>query len=228
MRATALVRNRRTSRMKKTSKHSPRTIGGLRISTLLLLGGFSLAALGSQVGPGVSAFFTDTGTVGTNTFTTGRLDIKLNGADSITGLFTVNPMAPGDSQTQQVTVLNGTNSLPLRYAISAGTATNADALGLKDALVLKIKTLGTSCATFDGTSLYDSTTGNDGIDGPVSAKLVGDLAQGAQAGDRALAATASESLCFQVSLPIAAANALQGATTTAQWVFSAEQTANNP
>lgn len=206
----------------------PRTVGGLRLSSVLLAGGFALAALSSQVGPGVSAFFTDTATLDTNTFTTGRLDIKLNTLDAVTGLFTVSPMAPGDSQTQQVTVLNGTNSLPLRYAISAGTATNADALGLKDALVLKIKTLGASCAAFDGTSLYDSSTGNDGIDGPASAKLVGDLAQGNQAGDRVLATNGTESLCFQVSLPITAANALQGATTTAQWVFSAEQTANNP
>jgi predicted ribosomally synthesized peptide with SipW-like signal peptide len=198
-----------------------------RLSSFLLLGGLGVAALGAQVGPGVSAFFTDSATASANSFTAGTLDIKLNGSDSVTGLFSISPMAPGDAQTQQVDVSNGGN-LALRYSIAAGTATNADGLGLKDALQLRIKTLGTSCAAFDGTALYDSSTGNDGIDGPASGRLVGDAAQGSQAGDRSLATSGSESLCFQVSLPLSAANSLQGATTTAEWVFSAEQTSNNP
>jgi spore coat-associated protein N len=198
-----------------------------RLSSVLLLGGLGVAALGSQVGPGVSAYFTDSAEASANSFTAGRIDIKLNGADSVTGVFAVSPMAPGDSQTQQVAVSNAGN-IGLRYSVAAGTVTNADGLGLKDALVLKIKTLGTSCTAFDGTSLYDSSAGNDGIDGPVSGKLVGDAAQGAQTGDRSLAASGSEALCFQVSLPLSAANTLQGATTSAQWVFSSEQTANNP
>ena len=201
--------------------------GRLRFRSFLLVGGLAVAAVGSHVTPGVSAFFTDSANLSANSFTAGRLDIKLTGADTVSGLFSVSPMAPGESSTQTVAVSNA-GTLALRYAVSAGTVTNADGLGLKDALVLKIKTLGTSCATFDGTSLYDSSTGNDGIDGPASAKLVGDSAQGSQSGDRSLAASASETLCFQVSLPLTAANALQGATTTAQWVFSAEQTVNNP
>ena len=77
------------------------------------------------------------------------------------------------------------------------------------------------CDNFDGTQLYsgdlDSTAG----------KLVGDNTQGAQAGDRALAASGSETLCFRASLASSTGNAYQGATTTATFTFDSEQTANN-
>ncbi len=198
----------------------------MQFSSLLLVGGMALAAVGTQVGPGVSAFFTDTANLNTNTFTAGTLDIKLNGSDSVTGAFAVSGMAPGDTSTQTVAVTNP-GSLALRYAISAGTVT--DALAMKDILVLRIKTLGASCAAFDGTTLYDSSVGSEGIDGPASFKLVGDAAQGAQTGDRPLAgAGGAESLCFRIELPITAPNSVQGGTANAQWVFSAEQTSNNP
>ena len=56
----------------------------------------------------------------------------------------------------------------------------------------------------------------------------GSPVQGAQAGDRVLAAGANEVFCVNVTLPLAATNASQGATTTATFTFDAEQTANNP
>ena len=127
--------------------------------------------------------------------------------------------------TNPLTVTNATGSLAARYSTSS-VATNADAKGLKDQLVLTIKTGVTTCtnagSAATGTSIYtgdlDSTAG----------KLVGDVAQGAQAGDRALAAgVASETLCFQVSLPSATGNACTSAATTATFTFDAEQTANN-
>jgi len=49
-----------------------------------------------------------------------------------------------------------------------------------------------------------------------------------QAGDRTLAASASEILCFNVSLPSGTGNAYQGLTSTATFAFQAEQTTNNP
>ena len=57
---------------------------------------------------------------------------------------------------------------------------------------------------------------------------VGSSAQGANAGDRNLAAGASEVLCFRVSLALSTGNAFQGATSAATFTFDAEQTANNP
>jgi len=58
--------------------------------------------------------------------------------------------------------------------------------------------------------------------------LFGSSAQGSQPGDRTLAAASSEVLCFQVGLPIATGNALQGAASDVTFTFDAEQTANNP
>jgi hypothetical protein len=128
--------------------------------------------------------------------------------------------------TNSLVIANAAGSAALRYAISA-TATNSDGKGLKDQLTLVIKTVdvttpGTPCDNFDGTQLYsgdlDSTAG----------KLVGDSAQGAQAGDRNLAVGVSETLCFRATLPTTTGNASKSATTTATFTFDAEQTANNP
>jgi hypothetical protein len=132
---------------------------------------------------------------------------------------------PGDSVGANPLVLTNGGSAQLRYAI-ASTATNTDTLGLKDALTLTIKTIdvttpGVPCDNFDGTQLYtgdlDSSAG----------KLVGDSAQGAQSGDRTLAASASETLCFKVSFPSSATGPASAAT-TATFTFNAEQTASNP
>src|SRR5207244_12796788 len=112
---------------------------------------------------------------------------------------------PGDQVTAPITVSND-GTLTLRYAISS-VATNVDTKGLKDQLVLTVKSGVTTCTNAayaaDGTSLYsgdlDSSAG----------LLVGDATTGADSGDRALAASANEVLCFHVSLPLATGNAFQ-------------------
>ena len=178
-----------------------------------------LTTLSTLAGLGV---FTDTQSVGSNTFTTGTVDISTAPASA---LVTYSNMAPGDSTTQSLAVTNA-GTLALRYAI-AGSATDPDGKGLKDQLVLTVKTIdvttpGTPCDDFDGTQLY---TGD--LDGTTGA-LVGSNAQGAQAGDRPLSASSSETLCFRADLPLSTGNAFQNATTTATFTFDAEQTVNNP
>ena len=168
------------------------------------------------------ALFTDTASVGSNTFTTGTVDLTTS---PTTALVTFSNMAPGDTTTQSL-VVNNAGTLAYRYAISS-TATNTDAKGLKDQLVLTIKTIdvttpATPCDNFDGTQLYTGDTDS------TAGKLVGDNTSGAQAGDRNLSASASETLCFRVNLPTATGNAFQNATTTVTFTFDAEQTANNP
>ena len=168
------------------------------------------------------AVFTDSVSVAGNSFSTGTVDLTATPASAV---ITFSGMAPGDSITDDLVVANA-GTLALRYAISS-SATNADAKGLKDQLTLTIKTIdvttpATPCDNFDGTQLYsgdmDSTAG----------KLVGDNAQGAQSGDRVLAASSSETLCFRALLPTSTGNAFQGAATTVTFTFDAEQTANNP
>ncbi|MDP9336278.1 MAG: hypothetical protein M3Q30_23600 [Actinomycetota bacterium] len=169
------------------------------------------------------AIMTSTATVGSNTFTSGTVIISTDHPS--TAIVSFSGMMPGDSVGANALVVSNTGSAQLRYAISS-SATNADTLGLKDALTLTVKTIdvttpGVPCDNFDGTQLYtgdlDSTSG----------KLVGDAAQGAQAGDRTLAAAASETLCFKVSFA-SSATGPAGAATTATFTFSAEQTSNNP
>jgi predicted ribosomally synthesized peptide with SipW-like signal peptide len=180
-----------------------------------------LAGLGAF---GALSIFTSTATVPDNAFTTGTVKISTS-SDGI-ALITYDNMAPGDTTTQSLVVSND-GSLELRYAISS-SATDTDLKGLKDQLVLTIKTIdvtlpATPCDDFDGTPLY---TGD--LDDGASGYLVGDPTQGPDTGDRPLAASASETLCFQVSLPSGTGNAYQDATTTATFTFKAEQTKNNP
>jgi len=178
-----------------------------RRGILAILLGLTTISLGA--GMFSLAIFTDTD-ASTGTFAAGTIDIE----SSPTVAFTVTGMVPGDSNTQALTIDNaGTASL--RYALST-TATNT----LGDTLTLTIKTLGTSCALFDGTSVLAATA----LDGAV----VGNPTQGADAGDRTLAGAASEVLCFRVSLPLATGDSLQNATSSATFTFDAEQTANNP
>ena len=83
-------------------------------------------------------------------------------------------------------------------------------------------TPGTPCDDFDGTQLY---TGD--LDDGAGGLLVGDPAQGAQGGERVLAASTNETLCFLVEL-LSTATGPEGASTTTTFTFDAEQTVNNP
>jgi hypothetical protein len=188
-----------------------------RVTASLLL----LVVLAVAWSQDVLAAFTGQKSAGPMTFTAGTVALTTS---PTTALLTYAAMQPGASVTNSITVTN-TGSSQLRYAISS-TATNADGKGLKDQLVLTVKTVdvstpGVPCDDFDGTQLYsgdlDSTAG----------KLVGDNTQGSQAGDRTLNASANEVLCFRASLPLSTSTAYQGATTTATFTFDAEQTANN-
>ncbi len=190
-----------------------------KVFVLALLG---IGLLGLIAATSSVAVFTDSASVGSNSFTTGTVDISTSPASA---LVTYSGMAPGDLVTNPLVVTNA-GSLQLRYAISS-SATSTDAKGLKDQLTLTIKTIdvttpGVPCDNFDGTQLYSAD-----LDGTTGA-LVGSNAQGSQAGDRTLNASASETLCFRVQLPSSTGNAFQNATTTATFTFDAEQTANNP
>jgi spore coat-associated protein N len=178
-----------------------------RRGVLALLLGLTTLSLGA--GMFSLALFTDQAQ-STGTFASGTIDIT----SSPSVAFTVTNMVPGDSQTAALTVANA-GTAALRYSLTS-VATNT----LGDTLTLEIKTQGTSCAAFDGTAVLAATA----LDGA----LVGSSAQGAQAGDRNLAASTSEVLCFRVALPIGTGNALQGQGSSATFTFDAEQTANNP
>ncbi len=192
-----------------------------RTLVLMLIAG--LLAGFASVG---SALFTSTASIAANTFTTGTVTISTNPTSAAV---TFTTMAPGDQVTAPITVTNG-GSLALRYAITS-TVTNADSKGLGAQLQVTIKSGVTAC-TNAGFSASGTIINNSGAAGPLGSltgplNLVGDPTTGAQTGDRALASSASEVLCFNVSLPSSTGNAYQNATTTATFSFVAEQTVNN-
>ncbi|HET7677199.1 MAG TPA: TasA family protein [Candidatus Limnocylindrales bacterium] len=190
------------------------------LALLLLLAGLLVTSAGMSA---LSlALFTDQETVA-GTFGSGSIVLDAAKVDALS--LTTADMLPGDSVTDDVVVEND-GTAQLRYALST-SSTNADAKALRDVLTLTVKTIdlttpGTPCDDFDGAStLYSGVLG-------ASTASFGSPTAGSQAGDRTLAAAASETLCFRISLPATAGNAYQAATTTTTFTFDAEQTANNP
>jgi predicted ribosomally synthesized peptide with SipW-like signal peptide len=183
------------------------------------------AALALLVGclaasPDVLGAFTDTKQVTANAFTTGTVNLASSPAS---GFISLSMMSPGDVVTAPVTVSN-TGATALRYAVTSTTSENS----LAGQLDLYIKSGVTTCTTAgfgaSGSVIYNNTSRLGSTSG---VNVVGDPGQGAQAGDRPLAAGVGEALCFQVSMPSAITSTYQGLTVTATFTFQAEQVANN-
>lgn len=181
----------------------------------ILLGLSVVSALGATTTVDSLAVFADTEANGANTMSTGSVSI----ADAPdTAFLNASNMAPGDNTMASLAVSNN-GTLQLRYSLTS-SSTNDDAKGLATQLQLEIRPdTGAGCAARDGALLYS---------GALSAATFGSVAQGAQAGDRVLAASASETLCFRVELPLGSDNTFQTAATTATFTLTAEQTSNNP
>jgi spore coat-associated protein N len=187
------------------------------------LAAVGLAVVSITAGATSLALFTSTASADANAFSTGTVTI---GTTPTTALVTLAGMAPGDQVTAPITVSNS-GTLALRYSVSS-SATNADVptpKGLKDQLVMTVRSGVTTCTNAayaaDGTQLYSGDLDS------AAGKLVGDPASGNDSGDRALAASTSEVLCFHVGLPSGSGNGFQNAATTATLTFDAEQTKNN-
>jgi len=182
-----------------------------------------LALFVSVISLGVLALFTDTASVPGNTFSTGTVDISTAPSSA---LVTFSGMAPGDQVTNPLTVTNA-GTLALRYAVTSTTTENTLAAQLDMTIWDENEEAdgGTTCnATAPATVLYaPADLGSTG-----GTNVIGNPAQGSQAGDRTLNAAASEVLCVKVSLPSSTGNTFQGLTSTATFAFQAEQTSNNP
>ena len=202
--------------MKNYRRHTKRVLAAL----------MAITAAAGLIATVSTALFTDSVPVGSNTFNTGTVDLTTSPTSAIWTAVTTG--APGDRATGTLAVTNA-GSLELRYAVT-GSNTNAT---LAAGMNLRIGLRGGASCDFpyhntDGTTttLTDDTQLFAGAES--TAALIGSTTQGAQAGDRTLAASATENLCFAVVLPTTAANSLQGLNNTATFTFDAEQTANNP
>ncbi len=168
------------------------------------------------------AVFTDDASVDANTFMTGTIEISTS---PTTALVTFSDMAPGDSIQPDagIVVTNDSSTLEMRYAITSTTTEDVLAAAL-DLTIREVDVEPTvKCDDFDGTIIYAT---ND-LGSTSGINVVGNPAQGADSGDRVLALSTSETLCFRVALPLSATGP-EGITTTATFLFQAEQTKNNP
>ena len=172
----------------------------------ILISLMSIALVIGLVGVGTMAYFSDAETSTGNTFAAGTVDLALTGGEPLP--FQITGMAPGDTVTGTVTVTNS-GTLELRYAMT----TTPDANSILDEQLTVVIT------DADGVELYSGVLSNAGIGNP---------AQGEQSGDRVLAAGGSEILTFTVTLPAGSDNTYQGLSCVVNFVFNAEQTANNP
>lgn len=170
------------------------------------------------------ALFTDSQSVGANTFSTGDVEISTSVTTDLVS-FSSPKMVPGDSVVDGLTVTNA-GSVELRYAVKS--TTDEDVLAAQLELHMWAESAeadtDTTCATTPPTTvLY----GPGDLGSTTGLNIAGDPTQGPQTGDRTLAAAATEVLCFKVALPIGTGNAYEAKSTTATFAFEAEQTANN-
>jgi hypothetical protein len=177
-----------------------------RRALLAVLLSASILTLGS--GAFSLAQFTDTESTD-GTWSAGTIILGVSPSPT----FTVDDILPGQSGTQDITVSNaGTGDL--RYAMAA--AAIADPTAMSNQLTLTVNA-GTCLAP--GAELYT---------GAMNGASFGDPTQGDDPGDRVVAATGTDALCFSWSFPLAAGNGYQGASATVQFTFNAEQTDYNP
>jgi len=196
----------------------------------ILVALMAVGGLAALLGVASQAIWTDTDTVGGNNFATGSVSLTTSPTSAI--WTAVTGAAPGDiSGTGSLTVTNN-GTMELRYAVTGANTDATLAAGMNLRIGLEGPDAGTVCEfpyhNADGTTttLTDDTQLFAGALN--TAALIGSNAQGAQAGDRTRAASASEVLCFAVVLPSTASNTLQSLSNTTTFTFDSEQTANNP
>ena len=169
---------------------------------------------------GAIALFTDQATNPGNTFSTGTVDLAI---DPATAMFTVSNMAPGDVQYSGIKLTNS-GSLQLRYAMTTTADGNST---LDEQLKLTIDVV-TDWGDDDTWFTLDDVGADIYPDGILSSAAIGNATQGNDLGDRTLNASDIERLRFKVTLPLSTEDEFQDTTCTVDFVFDAEQTANNP
>lgn len=185
------------------------------LAVALLAVGF--LSVGAQMT--TQALFTETESLGSNTFSTGTLDIASSPSETVVSF---SAMAPGDSIVAPLTVTNG-GDMELRYAVTSTTDEDTLAGLLSMTIKENVSSCDASGFSTDGSVVY----GPGDLGSQATMSVLGDPAQGEQAGDRVLGASVGETLCVKVELPSGAGNSAQGLNTTATFALSAEQTANN-
>ena len=160
---------------------------------------------------GTLAAWIDDATASGATFSSGTIDLIVGGAANDAFDFSamgVTNMVPGSTEAQTITV-NNNGSATFKYTVTSA-ATNGDTKALMDALTWRMTT-----GTASGTDLSRLCSGGTVVN--TGTGINGSLISTG----RQVLTTATETLCFEVTLPTGALSALQGATTTAILTFTA-------
>jgi predicted ribosomally synthesized peptide with SipW-like signal peptide len=196
-----------------------------RTRAILSLGAVAVLATGMSV-KGTFAFWTDAATANTGTFTSGTLDISVNGAlaaqnggsTSLTN-FKLDTMVPGESVAFSFPVKNE-GTVPLTYKVTGtGSGALAVANGMQYAVFFG------SSASNTGTSANGNRAGSCGSTAATDTNttLLTATSTTLTGSDRTLASGASETVCVVARLNFNAGNDLQGKSGSASLVFDSKQ-----
>lgn len=175
---------------------------------------------------GTMAYWTDQGTMTTGDISAGSLDLRLNNSSTLINQggtwnntdFAASSLIPGESVAFSFPVRND-GTAGFRFSATA-TASGTLATGLRFTT-----TYGASAASNSGSASNGNRAGTCGANtvATSSVTLSASSASVINTPGVTVASGASSTVCVIVALDSSAANALQGATTTASYVFNAVQ-----
>lgn len=190
----------------KMWRRAVRVLASARLRALLSLG----MVLGLGV-VGTMAAWSTSATATSGEFTTGTVDIKLNGSDGVVTqpyVFTTGPVLPGKSVAQVIAVQN-TGSLPFRFDVTAyGAGTLLPSLSITARAGGAVSN--GACTGGTPQSTVSQIPASPGASPNLSTAL------GAVA-----ATTGVTNYCVQVNLSLAAPSNLQGTTADVTLLFTA-------
>lgn len=194
----------------------------------------ALVALGMLLGVtqlGTMASWSDSATVNSGAITSGTLDLTVGeaAANQLTGQggtwthssLAIAGMAPGESIAKLLTVGNG-GSIPLTYNGTVATSNNALFNATTPGLQVTIYK-GSSTATNANATAPNRSGTCDGTVTSVNGTNVSTTPIAINAANITLAASASTTYCVVAKLAAGSPNAMQGQSTTLQFVFNASQ-----
>ncbi len=190
----------------------------------LLLAGVASAVTLCWLGSfgSVYALFTASTAAPAQDVNTGTVVVGVTGPAGGSATISFASAFPGASVVQPLSVSNA-GSLELRYAVSSQVASGSAALA--EALRWTVRSGVTDCSSSgfaaSGTQVFDGVLATS-----TKTAKIGDPAPGAQAGDRLVAAGASDVLCSRITLPTTAASSLQGLGLGVTLTVDAEQGRN--
>jgi len=129
----------------------------------LILGFVGVVAVGSVVAVGTRSYFSQQGEVKSNTFSTGTLALKLDGAEEATAVWDIDAGGPGDEASGTVNIKNAGSLTASHIEVAAtNTVTESDVAPGNTADVALDTVLEITSLTYDGVAVLSQVTDANG------------------------------------------------------------------